>query len=257
MKQIIVSTTNVASANIGKILSKQYKLKFTSTALGVLALEPVIDLNAELVIVASSHKSVDGRPTLTCHTPGNWGKAELGGQDKTLSIAPALYLREALLELKKQQEALKLNYEVSLEATHHGPSLGVPIIFVEVGSSETQWKDLKACSAIAAAINHIYKNKPKKAPVAIGFGGGHYAPVFTKRVLNEKIAFGHICPSHACDSIDEDLVLQAFKKTIPKPDFVVLEWKGLNSAQRQRIIKILEENRIAWKKDKELKGTTP
>ncbi len=254
MKQIIVSKTNLASFNIGKILSKQYGLKLTETELGVLALEPVIDLNAELVIVASSHKSVDGRPTLTCHTTGNWGKAELGGKDETLSVAPALYLREALLELKKQQETLKLNYEVSLEATHHGPSLDAPIIFVEVGSSEKQWKDLKACSAVAAAINRVYKISPENIPVAIGFGGGHYCTTFTKRVLEGKIAFGHICPKHFCDSLDKGPIKQAVEKTFPHPDFAVLEWKGLSAEQRQKLMAIFEKNKIRWKKDKELKS---
>ncbi len=81
-----------------------------------------------------------------------------------------------------------------------------------------------------------------------------YAPTFTKRVLDSNIAIGHICPKYAVDLIGEAEVLQAFAKTTPKPDFAILEWKGLNAEQRNKLISILEKNKIKWKKDKDIKN---
>jgi D-tyrosyl-tRNA(Tyr) deacylase len=48
--------------------------------------------------------------------------------------------------------------------------------------------------------------------------------------------------------LDEEMVLQAFSKTIPKPDYALVEWKGLSSPQKKKIIEILEKNKITWKK---------
>ena len=43
-----------------------------------------------------------------------------------------------LREIKKNQ----LNgYDVCFEATHHGPLLETPTIFLEIGSTEKQWED--------------------------------------------------------------------------------------------------------------------
>ena len=45
-------------------------------------------------------------------------------------------MRDALKALLHYKEELNLDYEVSYECTHHGPSLNVPAMFVELGSSE-------------------------------------------------------------------------------------------------------------------------
>ncbi len=56
---------------------------------------------------------------------------------------------------------MKLDYEVSYECTHHGPSLNVPAMFVELGSSEKQWNDSRAAEAVAhAAMEAIAKFEP-------------------------------------------------------------------------------------------------
>lgn len=122
------------------------------------------------------------------------------------------------------------------------------MIFVEVGSSEKQWNDLTACEAVADTIYHLLTKEPDIVPVAVGFGGPHYAPAFTRKLLKENIAFGHICPKYKIDNLDEELILQAFERTIPKPDFAFFDWKGLLSGQRNKIIEILDKNKIAWKK---------
>ena len=255
MKLIVIAKANVASTNIGNILRKKYpelKENFFDIKDNVLDLDKhekeFQKLKPELIIVASTHRSEAKVPMLNCHAPGNWASADLGGKTKTLSIAPALYLRKGILEFQKLKSERKslAKYEVGMEVTHHSPTIDFPVMFVEVGSSENEWEDKHACEAAADVIYKLVTEEPDKVDVALGFGGGHYCPRFNKK-LNE-IAMGHICPKHNADKLDENLVLQAFNKTSPKPDYALIEWKGLTGPQKKAIIAMLDKNSIAWKK---------
>jgi D-aminoacyl-tRNA deacylase len=93
---------------------------------------------AKLAVFISRHSSQSGTPTLTVHAPGNFADADLGGLQKTLSVAPATAMSDALKTLETYRQKLSLNYEVSFEVTHHGPSLKIPAMFVELGSSPAQ-----------------------------------------------------------------------------------------------------------------------
>ncbi|MCG2783360.1 MAG: D-aminoacyl-tRNA deacylase, partial [Candidatus Altiarchaeales archaeon] len=124
---VLFSAKDAAGRNIVSRLGKVIKLSDSALYLQKLETSP------SFAIVASRHSSKSGTPTLTCHSTGNFGPAEAGGNPRELGIAPALYLRQALLNLKKNPPA---GYEISLEVTHHGPSsLPFPIMFVEVGST--------------------------------------------------------------------------------------------------------------------------
>jgi len=256
MKLIVIAKGNLASINIGKLLKEKHKEIPQSQYFEIE--DDVLDLDKyekelqkkrpELIIVPSTHKSEANVPMLNAHATGNWTSADLGGKPRTLSVAPALYIAAAVRALRDKKEQLKLDYEVGLEVTHHSPTIDLPVMFVEVGSSEKQWSDMQACKVVAEVINKILNEEPEKLDVCIGFGGPHYAPQFTRRVLAGKYATGHICPKHHIDSLTEEMILQAFEKTIPKPSFAVIEWKGLKGGQRNKIIEILEKNKINWEK---------
>ncbi len=254
MKYIVVSEANIASKNIGKFLSKMdlpIDVQIINTKNNVLDLENDLARikNAEIIIVASTHKSEAKVPMLNAHFTGNFGEdVSHSGSARTLSIAPALYQRTAVLEYQKlQKENLKLKgYVVGIEATHHGPTLDLPILFVEVGSSEREWNDLIACAAAAKVIYKLVSELIEKAPVVVGFGGGHYCPQFTKKLFGESFAFGHICPKYAAENLTEDVILQTINKTIPKPEKVFVEWKGVKKEQRDHIISVLDKNKVKW-----------
>jgi len=211
----------------------------------------VVGDKIDLIIVASRHKSESKMPTLCVHSPENFNDARHGGNERTLSIAPALYTREAIIEFKKQQEQQQTpsEYDVTLEVTHHGPTLNFPIMFVEVGSSEEQWNDLNACEAVASVIKRLCyadmnignKNKVK---VAICIGGNHYATKFTKILLNEDIAFGHIMPKY---NFNEEMIEQMISKTIPKPELALIDRNGLNGEQRKKAVEKLEQANLEWR----------
>src|SRR5437879_8183082 len=75
----------------------------------------------DLVVYLSKHRSESGRPSLTVHAIGNPGAAEFGGQPETLVPSAPRWMTAALRGLRHAGRAL--GYEVTLEATHHGPYL--------------------------------------------------------------------------------------------------------------------------------------
>jgi len=229
---VLFSAKDTAGRNIVSRLGKAIELPDSALYMEGLETSP------SLVIVASRHSSKSGTPTLTCHTTGNFGKAEAGGNPRELGIAPALYLRQALLNLKENPP---VGYEISLEVTHHGPTaLPFPIMFVEVGSTEKEWEDMQACSFVAGVIEKLLNSPPTETPVAIGFGGGHYCRKFSKV---SDFALGHICPKYSMPHLDAEMLQQMITRTAPEPKAALVEKKGLGPDKR-RVLELLEETEL-------------
>jgi len=195
----------------------------------------------ELIIFLSRHSSEKGIPTLSVHTPGNFGKADLGGFPKKLSVAPANAMRTALKTMVQLAKEDNLAYKVSYECTHHGPSLDKPAMFVELGSTPKQWIDTEAAKVIAHAVMETVKNFGKReAQTVIGIGGPHYNEKFTKIALESNIAFGHIIPKYAIPEVDKDILCQCVQKTLEKVELALLDWKGIRGEDKQRLAGALE-----------------
>jgi D-aminoacyl-tRNA deacylase len=201
----------------------------------------------KLLVFVSRHSSVSGIPTLSVHTPGNFGEAEVGGMPRKISVSPASAMKRALLEMVRQKEQLGLNYKVSYECTHHGPSLDVPTMFVELGSSPLQWKDLKAAEAVAhAAMAAVAKQSTYSA--VLGVGGPHYNEKFTKLALNTQVAFGHIIPKYAIPKIDAEMLKQCIQRTVEKVESAIFDWKGMRGSDKKRLVAILDEMGVSVEK---------
>jgi D-aminoacyl-tRNA deacylase len=201
----------------------------------------------ELLVFVSRHSSQSGIPTLSVHTPGNFGEAELGGITRKISVSPASAMKEALLEMFRQREQLRLSYKVSYECTHHGPSLDVPTMFVELGSSPVQWKDVKAAEAVAhAAMAAVAKQSMYSA--VLGVGGPHYNEKFTRLAVDTDVAFGHIIPKYAIPKVDTKMLRQCVQRTVEKVETAVFDWKGMRGADKERLIAILDEIGVSVEK---------
>ncbi len=184
------------------------------------------DIQAEAIIFATTHKSQQEIKALCVHVPGNWGKAELGGKDRELCIAPAAITKLLFVEIVKLAE--NSGYEPTLEVTHHGPYLAnTPSCFIELGSTAREWQDKHAASIIARAIVFGLEKKPEELKTAIGIGGGHYAPYFSKIMLLPGIAVAHICPKYNLGNLDYEMLEKAIQRSQPKPKLILLDWKGL------------------------------
>jgi len=284
MKLIVCSKKNIASKNIFNLFISKFGFKesfnhskfkdspvykseknkeYTDFEL-INTNKEIIDVDylndffkPEIYIVASTHSSKSEEKTLTCHPTGNFSKAGLKGRDYEVCLSNALYLRNCLLFLKKQQNEFN-DFNICFEATHHGPSsMNAPLMFVECGSTEKEWNNMRVCEIVCRAILDANCNntnsKGEKLRVAVGFGGPHYTPNFSKDYVLDKIAYGHFCAKYNMDTINEEIVLKAFDKCVPKADFAVLDWKGLDAGHREKLVKIFEKNRIKWVKVGSLK----
>jgi len=238
MKLILASTRDPAAKNIAARLLELYDFEKSPTSPNARVHKDVtlmtiaggvtqvteLPVDVEEVIVASRHASESGRPTLTVHVPGELEKMEL-------AEASPPTVKTALKALVEMRDELRLTHDVSLEATHHGPTrLDVPVTFVEIGSSPEQWHDEKAGEAVARAIMAA-ATSPVKCRHAIGLGGPHYAPRHTDVALSTDVGVGHILPKYA--SIDETLLERAIVRTRGGIELLVLDWKGMSSEQRQ------------------------
>ncbi len=167
-----------------------------------------LGLRPDLIIFPSKHRSESGKRSLTVHPVGNYGEAQVGGKDFMLSPSAPNYMTEALRQLKMFGSGL--DYSISFEVTHHGPFLNTPAFFIEIGSDEKCWQDEDAARAIAHALLEL---AAKDYPTAIGLGGGHYAPRFSDVALKKRIAFGHMIPNYAIESVNEDMVRKLVEAT--------------------------------------------
>jgi D-aminoacyl-tRNA deacylase len=185
--------------------------------------------SASVIIFLSRHASVDSRAILTVHVTGNFGPADYGGDKGTLTPAATVMMHAIINRLAADPPA---GYEVSYEATHHGPtSVPVPSMFVEVGSTETQWYDRTAAAAVARAV--VGAGAGDVIRLA-GFGGTHYAKRQTEIALTTRGGFGHIMPSrdliHLNKKMFADIIsgsdaeaVYIDKKSISKKDISLIE----------------------------------
>ncbi|MDE1797777.1 MAG: hypothetical protein KGH63_00035 [Candidatus Micrarchaeota archaeon] len=278
---ILYSTSNAASLNIVRHLETDWNwkregpasLSFSPCAKPdchcgaqargygkeIIAIEP--DFPAPYFLYASSHKSAAGKPALTAHIPGNWAAADFGGKPRTLNMAYASKLKQILQLLAEGAKKHQLGWPVDMEVDHHGPTPGPldgigengkaalpPLVFVEIGSGPEQWENELAGKVVAEAMMKALFRPAPPAPVYLGLGGGHYAPKFTPLMISGEEAVGHVGPKPHAASFDATMLQQAIEKTQEKVAGALIDWKGLPGEQRERIITLLEEDGMKWKK---------
>jgi D-aminoacyl-tRNA deacylase len=203
----------------------------------------------ELVVFVSRHSSESGTPTLSVHTPGNLGQAELGGLPGKVSVSPANAMRAALKAMERLKQQKQLGYEVSYECTHHGPSLDVPTMFAELGSSLAQWNDLEAAGVVAhAAMEAVSSLGSNPVPAVLGIGGTHYNAKFTRIAFEKELAFGHMIPKYAIPNVDSEMIRQCIERTMETVDHAVLDWKGIKGENKQLLTSMLDETGIRFEK---------
>jgi D-aminoacyl-tRNA deacylase len=192
-----------------------------------------IKYEIDYIVVASRHWAKSGKPSLTTHPTGNFGKAMYGGRPRELQATAPNPMRDIYLRLLEDPPE---KFEVSLEATHHSPTMfSVPMFFAEVGSREEQWRDTEVCNYLVESILKGIEDQGD-APIALGFGGGHYCPYFSPKMT--ELAFGHIAAKYAIPLLSEDLVQQMNEKS-GGAELAVLD-SGLKSKERNKVENLLD-----------------
>ena len=216
--------------------------------------EFVDELGLEVAYMLSKHESSAGISSFTTHPTGNWGsEAKLGGKPHMLSEAAALQM---LNVLRKVGEAMKKNMlsglQLTYEATHHGPLLNTPSLFVEIGGNEQTIANKDLARILGDSIMGSLDVEPDFSKVVLGIGSNHFPAKFTKLALEKGYAFSHMFPKYALYNQDGScnvfMLKQAFEKSRPEPELACLEWSSYNSHERAEIIKILNEIGIEYER---------
>lgn len=204
--------------------------------------EDIFDVDLDHAVFISKHASKAGIHSLTVHPIGNYGEAKFGGiRGRLVPPAPGS-MTNALRFLwnKARKTGLISEYEVSFEATHHGPYLETPTYYIEIGSDENCWKDDRAGRVIADTVMSVEKGGSDK-PNLVGIGGGHYAPTFTDLVRHHEVNMGHMVPGWALNVLNKNNLADAVE--LSDADYVILD-DGLKGRKRARVLEILEELNI-------------
>jgi D-aminoacyl-tRNA deacylase len=184
----------------------------------------------------SQHRSQSGTRALTCHFPGNYGLNRFGGKYRELAIAYPALQKEYMKTLITKREMM-WDYQIVIESSHHGPtSLIKPAFFVEIGSTEIEWEDKKACSIICDSILEVTeRNSTACGKVAICLGGTHYPAKFTKLLTDSEYSLAAIAAKYDLALIDKEMLDQMLAKSVEKVSALLIDWKGLGK-EKERIM---------------------
>ena len=260
---LIVSKKDQASVNMLKILLENYNFqpsnesidketnyKYKNIELIVLN-EEMIYCNylekickSDRIIFLSRHQSKSGKPTLTAHFLGNpSNEAPYGGEKMQIAPTCPNLLKNYIINLEKQKDNLT-NYEISLEATHHGPTnISQPCLFIEIGSQTKQWQDNNAANIVVNAILKSIENEDYGNKIGFGLGGPHYSKKFTEILLKSEYAIAGYISKHYIEYFNQELLIQILDKCEQKIEYAIIDKKGLGR-EKQRIINLLKKNKL-------------
>ncbi len=197
--------------------------------------ENIVDHKYHIIVFLSRHSSERKVNSITVHPVGNFSSADLGGKERELCPS-APEIQTAML--RKMIEVYRgEKYQVTFEATHHGPLTERPIIFAEIGTEPENWHDPDALNTLYRGVTeyeaHEYSNY-------VAAGGGHYAPKFSSYIVENKVNIGHIISKYRLEEISEREIEMAIEKT-PKCKGFIVDKKGTKSDGYSKIKKVSSE----------------
>ncbi len=259
---IVYSKLDAAGTNMAEFIAKSYEfeaveneknLRYRGEAASIYEVD-TLPFQADMadgfecdhLLFLSRHKSEADVDAFTTHSLGNWRpSADFGGKPKQLSAASPLLMLSALIKIRDTAPSVDKTYE----ATHHGPLLKTPSLFVELGGSDRMIGDKTAAATVAkaafAAVTDMANEEVDYQKVAVGIGSNHYPQKFSELAVSKGYAFSHIMPKYAIlnedGSSNLDVLEQALDRSEPKPELAVIDWKSLSSIMKEETIKKLNE----------------
>jgi D-aminoacyl-tRNA deacylase len=205
------------------------------------------------VVFLSRHKAASGVPTLTVHPIGNYNAADFGGAAETLVKSSPELMTDALRIISARDTP---GFEVSFEVTHHGPFVDTPSMFIEIGSDETMWPNMRAAEILAHAVLTSKKNDH---PNVIGVGGGHYAPRFTEIADTHEVNFGHMLPNYAFKDHDEDGMMRMVRMAAESTDtrLIYIHRKSMKRSEESRLSDMISSYGYETVSSKDLEPVRP
>ncbi|MEO2154253.1 MAG: D-aminoacyl-tRNA deacylase [Nanoarchaeota archaeon] len=186
----------------------------------------------DTLIFISYHESKKEIHSFCVHHTGNWQEA-WGGKEEILSIAVPYLMKGSFLFLKEFGDL-----PVTMEVTHHGPTIDKNILFIEV--TKQAYNEKRADLLVETAL----RLPEEKGVITFGVGGNHYCAKFNS--YEEKdFAFGHIIPKYR--ELKENTFIQAIKKNFPKEaELILIDKKGTKKEQRDKAIEFAKKYNINY-----------
>jgi Uncharacterized protein conserved in archaea len=193
-------------------------------------------ISPDTVIFMSRHSAASGEAALTVHPIGNYGENKYGGKEgKLVRSAPSL-MSDALRKIMSYSDLPE--FKICFEVTHHGPWLERPTFFIEIGSDEKNWGNIRAADILSDVLLNI---EPNDYISAIGVAGGHYAPRFTEVVEGFKVNFGHMIPNYHLEGKDDESIIRMTKDACEATgtDIVYIHKKSLKKPEERHISELI------------------
>jgi len=188
--------------------------------------EDVLASLGRYAVFISRHEMANPKPLFTVHTPGTWPDVSLSNPHLTSALFRALC------------KAAYEPYTCAFEATHHAPNTSVvSATFVEVGSTENEWRDRRAVGTLLQVVEETLGGTPQTNPPTMVVGDLHYITV-ADMVLRGEVDVGHVVPKYV--EINPAAVQTAFRKhTAPVKRAVVFR-KNVKNPARGEIVEFLK-----------------
>lgn len=208
------------------------------------------------ILFLSRHKASSGQPSLTVHPIGNPRQdlepyGGVAGKFSPPSPRLASLLRDLVATHRLEPHVSLSDFDLSFEATHHGPLVSTPAAFVEIGSGESEWARVDAGACWAETLwNALSVPRAAQDSVLVVVGGSHYMPQI--KDLADKypeLAVGHMLPSYVFQDASEDvlqnMVCEALATTASahphaKQLLLYMSKKMLKSAVRKQVMSAVE-----------------
>ena len=249
---LLYSERDPAGMNIAKEVKKELGEQFTikgrnyeliSFEREILYVGSEEELGVEkfdFIIALSRHSGTPNHPIFTAHVPGNFGQARYGGESFKLGISIPSLMKEYLKAAAKRAPAI--GYWIGFEPTHHGPTLDIPLVFLEIGCDEVAWNDPKGIRAASESLAGALTNwEEGKYIPSIAFGGPHVNDHFTKVELMTDVAIGHAVRKLDAGWVDKVMIQQAIERNGEPPELAIVDNKGLKGEDRERIESALRD----------------
>jgi D-aminoacyl-tRNA deacylase len=191
-------------------------------------------IKASSIIFLSKHSSQAKIRSLTVHAMGNIGEALLGGFPHQVSMSDPGNMSSALRIMRENPVE---GFNITFEATHHGPLVMTPSFFIEIGTEKEDWENRSALNAVSKAV--INCSDDGKGGF-VGIGGGHYSPKITEYAVSNGINVGHILSKHTHEFLTTDMLKQCLGRTKGFRGFLV-DWKGTRGPIREMVRIIASE----------------
>jgi len=235
------------------------------------------------VLVLSRHVSASKTPSLTLHAIGVPGETPRGEQGQAGGIrgeivppSPRFGALFRTMSALAVDRGLDEEYDLTLEATHHGPVLTSPTLYIEIGSTPDQWRDERAARVWADTLSTCLGLSGSdqlgswlgRGDVMIGLGGGHYAPRHRAVISQSDVWVGHLLANYAL-SFDQQIVgeglptgpwrhavttaIESMRAAFPGGRvFAHLDRKSFKGWQRQALASLLSELDVPIRRGKQI-----